>query len=96
MDIVSLVIQLLAGAVGGNVAGAILKDRSLGTLGNSIAGILGGGVGGWLLQAVGLLSAGGGLSLPSILADIAGGGVGGALLMALVGLVRGAQTRTVH
>jgi uncharacterized membrane protein YeaQ/YmgE (transglycosylase-associated protein family) len=97
MDIVSLVIQLLAGAVGGNVAGAILKDRSLGTLGNSIAGILGGGVGGWLLHAVGLLGqAGGGVSLPSILADIAGGGVGGALLMILVGLVRGAQARTVH
>ena len=96
MDIVSLVIQLLAGAVGGNVAGAILKDRSLGTVGNSIAGIVGGGVGGWLLQAVGLLSTGGGLSLPSILADVAAGGVGGALLMVLVGLVRGAQARTVH
>jgi uncharacterized membrane protein YeaQ/YmgE (transglycosylase-associated protein family) len=97
MDIVSLVIQLLAGAVGGNVAGSILKERSLGTLGNSIAGILGGGLGGWLLHAVGLLGTNvGGTTLASALADFLGGGVGGAVLMIIVGLARGARARTVH
>ena len=42
MDIVGLIIQLIAGAVGGNVAGAALKEKSLGSTGNSIAGAIGG------------------------------------------------------
>ena len=42
--IIGLIIQLSSGAVGGNVAGAALKQYNLGTLGNSIAGIIGGGV----------------------------------------------------
>ena len=50
MNIVSLIIQVISGAVGGNVAGAAMKESSLGTLGNSIAGIVGGGVGGTILQ----------------------------------------------
>ena len=50
--LVNLIIQLISGAVGGNVAGAALKDYSLGTLGNSIAGIVGGGVGGAVLMII--------------------------------------------
>ena len=46
MNFVNLIISLLSGAVGGNVAGAAMKDKSLGTLGNSLSGILGGGIGG--------------------------------------------------
>jgi uncharacterized membrane protein YeaQ/YmgE (transglycosylase-associated protein family) len=48
MNIVSLIIEAISGAVGGNVAGAAMKDNSLGTMGNSIAGIVGGGLGGTL------------------------------------------------
>ena len=44
-----LIIQLVSGAVGGNLAGSLMKKFSLGTLGNSIVGILGGGLGGQLL-----------------------------------------------
>jgi hypothetical protein len=36
--IINIIIQLIAGAVGGNAAGAGLKDYNLGTLGNTIAG----------------------------------------------------------
>jgi hypothetical protein len=59
-----------------------MKESSLGTLGNSIAGIVGGGLGGTLLQTVmGTAAAGGGgLDLQSILANVGGGGVGGASL----------------
>jgi uncharacterized membrane protein YeaQ/YmgE (transglycosylase-associated protein family) len=39
--IINLIIQLIAGAVGGNAAGAATKDVSLGTLGNTIAGAVG-------------------------------------------------------
>jgi len=52
MDITSQIIEAVSGAVGGNVAGAALKEQSLGAIGNSIAGIVGGGVGGTILQTV--------------------------------------------
>ena len=52
MDIVSLLIQLVSGALGGNVAGALLKNLSLGTVGNSLAGIVGGGLGGTILSSM--------------------------------------------
>src|SRR6266705_1542780 len=52
MDITSLIIEAVSGAVGGNVAGAAMKENYLGTVGNSIAGILGGGLGGTVLHSV--------------------------------------------
>jgi uncharacterized membrane protein YeaQ/YmgE (transglycosylase-associated protein family) len=52
MNIISLIIEAISGAVGGNVAGAAMKENSLGTVGNSIAGILGGGAGGMILQSI--------------------------------------------
>ena len=52
-NIVPLIIQLVSGALGGNVAGGLLKKLSLGTALNSIVGILGGGLGGQLLEAAG-------------------------------------------
>ena len=42
--IIGLIIQLVAGGAGGNIAGAALKQYDLGTVGNTIAGIVGGGV----------------------------------------------------
>lgn len=97
MDIAGLVVQLASGAVGGNVAGALLKKFSLGTLGNSIVGILGGGLGG---QILGMLGVGGGgagggsMDLGSILTSVAGGGVGGGVLMAIIGVIRKAMTKS--
>jgi uncharacterized membrane protein YeaQ/YmgE (transglycosylase-associated protein family) len=41
MDFASLIIQLISGAVGGNVAAAAIKDQSPRTVGHSIAGIIG-------------------------------------------------------
>jgi uncharacterized membrane protein YeaQ/YmgE (transglycosylase-associated protein family) len=89
-----LLMQLISGAAGGNIAGKILKKFSLGPIGNSIVGILGGGLGGQLL---GMLGAGGtgaaaaaasGLDIASIVSSLAGGGVGGGVLMAIVGVLR--------
>jgi hypothetical protein len=90
MDIASLIIEALSGAVGGNLAGAAMKERSLGPIGNSIAGIVGGGLGGTILHAIiGTAAAGGGgMDLQSILANVAGGGVGGAILMAIIGIIK--------
>jgi uncharacterized membrane protein YeaQ/YmgE (transglycosylase-associated protein family) len=89
-----LIIQLVSGALGGNLAGALMKKFSLGTLGDSIVGILGGGIGGFLLKLLGVaLSGGAGLDLGSIIGNIAAGGVGGGVLMAIVGLIKKALAK---
>ncbi len=89
MDIVSLLIQLASGALGGNVAGTLFRNISLGTLGNSLAGIVGGGIGGQILAQVFHVAPGaGGLDIGSILSQVAGGGVGGGVLMAIIGVLR--------
>lgn len=41
-SLVSWLISLATGAVGGNIGGALFKNLSLGTLGNTIAGVVGG------------------------------------------------------
>ena len=92
-NVVALIIQLISGAAGGNIAGSVLKQYDLGTLGNSIAGIIGGGIGGQVLSMVlgGGAAAGGNLDIGSIIAQIAGGGVGGGILMIIIGIIRQAM-----
>jgi uncharacterized membrane protein YeaQ/YmgE (transglycosylase-associated protein family) len=95
MEIVPLLVQLISGAVGGNIAGGILKKLSLGTVGNSIVGILGGGLGGVLLSALGAHASGsGGVDMTSVLGSIAGGGVGGGVLLAIVGAIKNAMGKS--
>jgi uncharacterized membrane protein YeaQ/YmgE (transglycosylase-associated protein family) len=49
MDITGLIIQLVAGAIGGNAGGMLAKARSLGPLLNTVLGAVGGLGGGQLL-----------------------------------------------
>ena len=90
--IVGLIIQLVAGGVGGNVAGSLLKQYDLGTVGNTIAGVVGGGVGAQILgQFLGGgadIAGGGSLDIGSIVGQVASGGVGGGVLMVIVGLIK--------
>jgi hypothetical protein len=89
-----IIIQLISGAVGGNVIGKVLKNLDLGTLGNSLAGIVGGGLGGQLL---GMMGAGGdaaaGMDIGGIIQSVASGGVGGGVLMAIIGIVKKAMAK---
>ncbi len=89
-SIINLIIQLIAGALGGNAAGATMKNLDLGTLGNSIAGAIGGVGGGTLLTALlPLLQGGAGnIDLGPLIGEAVGGGVSGAVLTAIVGLVK--------
>ena len=84
-----LIISLLAGAIGGNVAGGILKKHNMGTLWNSVAGIVGGGIGG---QILGMLGAGGladgGMDIAGLIGQVASGGVGGGVLLVIVSVVK--------
>ncbi len=95
-SLLPLIIQLISGAVGGNVAGAVLKNFNLGTLWNSVAGIVGGGLGGTILNSVlgaGAVSTGADMDIGSIIGNVAGGGVGGAVLLAIVGVIRKALAK---
>jgi len=92
-NLLPLIVQLICGAVGGNVAGSVMKKYSLGTLGNSIVGILGGGLGGQLLGLLGMGAAGGGMDLGGIIGSILGGGVGGGVFMAIIGPIRNALAK---
>jgi uncharacterized membrane protein YeaQ/YmgE (transglycosylase-associated protein family) len=90
MDVVGALVSLVSGAVGGNISGASLKEMSLGTIGNTIAGAVGGVAGGYIIQAVGVLSALG-LSEMSIGALATGAGsaaVSGAVVTAVVGFIK--------
>ncbi|WGF89634.1 hypothetical protein [Marinivivus vitaminiproducens] len=93
-----LIIQLVAGLIGGNAAGAAMKDKSLGPLGNSIAGLVGGGVLGQIIMAFlggggdvtagaapDMAQAAGGLDMGAIIGSLVGGGGGGAALTAIIG-----------
>jgi hypothetical protein len=87
-----MIIQLISGAVGGNVAGGLLKNFSLGTLWNSVVGILGGGLGGQLLGMLGMgVGASGGMDLTGILSSVAAGGAGGGVLLGVVGMIKKAM-----
>jgi uncharacterized membrane protein YeaQ/YmgE (transglycosylase-associated protein family) len=77
-----LLTNLVTGAVGGNVAGAALKDKSLGMVGNTVAGLVGGGIGGQVLA--GLISNMGVQGLSGMGGDVASSGIGGALALAVV------------
>lgn len=87
------IISLLSGALGGNVAGNLLKKYSLGTLGNSIVGILGGGLGSYLLSFLGLDLGGAEMNLTNILGNLVEGGVGGGALMAIIGVIKNAMSK---
>jgi len=86
--LVQLITSLISGGVGGNIAGALLKNFSLGPLGNTIVGLIGGGLGGQLLNATGMLQSTG------MVGDIAGSAVGGGVLMSIIGLVKTAMAKS--
>lgn len=94
MNIVPLLVSLVTGAVGGNAAGSVLKKLSLGTVGNSLAGVLGGGLGSSVLQMLGTgASPSGSMDLGSIIGSLASGGVGGGVVMAIIGVVKKAMAK---
>lgn len=82
------VIQLVSGAVGGVGAGQVLKNQSLGTVGNAISGVIGGGLGGVILNVLTGLQSSGAMTAGNIGTDIAGGGIGGAVVMLIVGFIK--------
>ena len=83
MNLTTLIVQLIAGALGGYAAGSFSKDMSLGTIGNSVVGALAGGVGGQILIA--MLGLSGTVQIVSALVT---GGVSGGLAALLIGFLK--------
>ena len=48
-QIITWIVSLIAGGAGGNIVGALLKNRNLGPMLNTVLGLVGGGLGGKIL-----------------------------------------------
>jgi hypothetical protein len=87
-----ILINLIAGAVGGVGAGKASPNFDLGTVGNILAGLVGGGVLGQivtlLLPSVVAAAQSGNLSIGGIISHAVAGGAGGAILTALIGAIK--------
>jgi hypothetical protein len=95
--ILTIIIQAIAGAIGGNAISGIAKNIDLGPLGKTVSGAVGGALGGQILQALipvlGGVAAGGattgsGFDIAVFAGQLAGGGVMGAIVTFVVGLIK--------
>jgi hypothetical protein len=97
MDPISLLMPFFSGAAGGNLIGGILKNFNLGSLGNSLAGLVGGGVGSLILgNMLGLPAPVGGVDPDNaaILGQILGGGAGGGIMTIIVAVLQKMFSKT--
>jgi hypothetical protein len=87
-----ILINLVAGALGGVGAGKASPTFDLGTAGNVISGLVGGGILGQvvtlLLPSVLAAAQSGNLSIGGVISQAVAGGAGGAILTALVGAIK--------
>jgi hypothetical protein len=89
-----LTLSLLAGALGGDGAAKLLKQVDPGVLWNSVAGILGGGLGAAIIAMLvggaapdSAMASDAALGIPGVINAALSGGVGGGALLAMVGLI---------
>ena len=89
---VQILINLIAGALGGAATGKASPNFDLGTIGNIISGLVGGGVLGQIvtlaLPSVVVAAETGHLSVGGIISQIIAGGAGGAILTAIIGAIK--------
>ena len=87
-----ILINLVAGALGGVGAGKSSPTFDLGTIGNVVAGLVGGGVLGQivtlLMPSIVAAAESGNLSIGGVVSQAIAGGAGGAILTALVGAIK--------
>jgi hypothetical protein len=87
-----ILINLVAGALGGVGAGKSSPTFDLGTVGNIVSGLVGGGVLGQivtlLLPTVLAAAGSGNLSVSGIVSQAVAGGAGGAILTAIIGAIK--------
>jgi hypothetical protein len=97
--LVAIVVQVIAGVVGGQAVGVALKQAAMGQLtkilGGAIGGVGGAAILGSLLGGGGVdaAAAAGGLGSAIDLKNIVGGAGGGAILTGIIGAVMGAMNK---
>jgi hypothetical protein len=89
---VQILINLIAGALGGAAIGKSSPTFDLGTVGNIISGLVGGGVLGQIatlaLPSVLAAAQSGNLSVGGVISQLVAGGAGGAILTAIIGAIK--------
>jgi hypothetical protein len=88
MAMEQILMNLVAGALGGNAVGKASPSFDLGTLGNTIAGLVGGGVLGQIITLLLPSLMSGKLDAGTIIMQLVGGGAGGAILTAILGAMK--------
>ena len=87
-----ILINLIAGALGGAGVGKASPNFDLGTVGNIISGLVGGGVLGQVvtlaLPSVVAAAESGNLSIGGVISQVVAGGAGGAILTAIIGAIK--------
>jgi len=89
-----LVLQLIAGDVGGSVVGTTLKRFDLGIIGNLLIGIICGGIGAQIIGALvggveaSMIVGPEGFDFAALVAQFAASAFGGGALVAITGLIK--------
>ena len=81
MDIQSLLMLLLIGAIAGWFAGTLVKGYGFGLIGNIVIGVIGAFIGAWLMPHLGF-------GLAGLVGQIVSATIGAIVLLLLIGLVR--------
>jgi uncharacterized membrane protein YeaQ/YmgE (transglycosylase-associated protein family) len=84
--LISLLVQIISGAVGGNIAG--MTKQSMGTGLNTVLGGIGGLVLGQIVAVLTGTSGAEALDIGAVGSNIVGGGVGGLVLTWVVGFIK--------
>ena len=87
MEVNSIILMLIVGAIAGWLAGMIVRGYGLGLVGNIVVGVLGAFLATWLLPKLGVAFVVGNAMVTSIVYAM----IGAIILLLLVGLVRRAR-----
>ena len=82
MDVQSIIVWLIVGAIAGWLAGMVVKGGGYGLVGDIIVGIIGALIAGWLLPQLGIIIGGG------IIAAIINAFIGAVILLLILRLVK--------
>jgi uncharacterized membrane protein YeaQ/YmgE (transglycosylase-associated protein family) len=82
VDVQTLLVFLIVGAVAGWLAGVIVKGHGFGLVGNIVVGIIGAFLAGWLLPMLGIAIGGG------IVAAIIDALIGAVILLVIIGFIK--------
>ena len=82
MDIQSIIIWIIVGAIAGWLAGMVVKGGGFGLIGDIVVGIVGAIIAGWLLPQLGIVIGSG------IIAAIIDAFIGAVILLVIIRLIK--------